>query len=112
MRQSIVDELVDDVAFSLGIGRHSLNIVAACKGLLSGSLRLRMADSGILDFSSSPGVLSVLHGHVRWMLTTKLQGALIPPTQGMVQADFGLTRWILVIEKEVLWFPVLRHGSC
>ncbi|KAJ4306620.1 endodeoxyribonuclease [Collariella sp. IMI 366227] len=34
--QNVVDDMVDNLAFTLGLGREDLNIVAAAKGLISG----------------------------------------------------------------------------
>ncbi|KAK7710772.1 endodeoxyribonuclease [Diaporthe eres] len=99
--QSNVDELVDDLAFTLGVGRNALHIVcilflnrrrfvtdndqvAASKGLLAGPLRLTMKDDTVVacSFDQDPG-------------------ETIPPINTVRKIDFGETRWILVIEKEV-----------
>ncbi|KAF4995184.1 hypothetical protein FGRMN_5322 [Fusarium graminum] len=43
-KQSQVDELVDDIAFNMGVSRGDLNIVAASKGVLAGPLTIRLND--------------------------------------------------------------------
>lgn len=48
-RQTQVDDLVDDIAFTLGIGRADLNIVAASKGVLAGPLTIHLTDGTSLD---------------------------------------------------------------
>ncbi|KAK1537881.1 type IIB DNA topoisomerase, partial [Colletotrichum paranaense] len=81
-RQSIVDNLVDDLAFTLGLGREDLGIVAASKGLVSGPIVLRSRTS-VVDASSSE------------------HGILIPSARTVSEIDFGPAQWVLVIEKEV-----------
>lgn len=58
--------------------------VAASKGLLAGPLRLTMKDDTVVacSFDQDPG-------------------ETIPPINTVRKIDFGETRWILVIEKEV-----------
>ncbi|KAH7191988.1 Spo11/DNA topoisomerase VI subunit A [Fusarium flagelliforme] len=51
-KQREVDDLVDDIAFNLGIGRADLNIVAASKGLLAGHLTIGLQDGSTLNPSS------------------------------------------------------------
>ncbi|KUI70123.1 Meiotic recombination protein rec12 [Cytospora mali] len=82
--QGNVDQLVDDLAFTLQVGRDALNIeVAASKGLIAGPIKLIMKNNSIiscfldLDDNSS-----------------------IPPVAMIREIDFGETRWILVVEKE------------
>ncbi|EXF81389.1 type IIB DNA topoisomerase [Colletotrichum fioriniae PJ7] len=88
-RQSIVDKLVDDLAFTLGLGREDLGIVAASKGLLSGPIILHSRTSEI-DASSSE------------------HGILIPSARSVSEIDFGPARWVLVIEKEGKGYPDLN----
>ncbi|KAI1813777.1 Spo11/DNA topoisomerase VI subunit A [Poronia punctata] len=80
--QRYVDNLVNDIAFSFGVGRDALNIVAASKGLLAGPISLKMGTGSILDCNSDGS-----------------QGTLLP--QGpIVDYNVGPTKWVLVIEKE------------
>ncbi|SPJ83893.1 related to meiotic recombination protein rec12 [Fusarium torulosum] len=48
-KQSQVDDLVDDIAFNMGVSRGDLNIVAASKGVLAGPLTIRLHDGSSLD---------------------------------------------------------------
>ncbi|KXH45687.1 type IIB DNA topoisomerase [Colletotrichum nymphaeae SA-01] len=88
-RQSIVDNLVDDLAFTLGLGREDLGIVAASKGLVSGPIIMRSRTSEI-DAASSE------------------HGALIPSARTISEIDFGPAQWVLVIEKEGKGYPDLN----
>ncbi|KAL1871083.1 endodeoxyribonuclease [Diaporthe australafricana] len=81
--QRNVDRLVDDLAFTLGVGRNALHIVAASKGLIAGSLSLIMKNNTIVSCSSD-------QDHCE----------SIPPISMIRQIDFGHIRWIMVIEKE------------
>ncbi|CAN8096251.1 unnamed protein product [Discula destructiva] len=80
--QTVVDRLVDDLACTLALSRNALNIVAASKGLMAGSLRLIMADGSIVSCASSHNTNS------------------IHPIGMIHKVDFANTKWILVIEKE------------
>ncbi|KAK1714542.1 Spo11/DNA topoisomerase VI subunit A [Colletotrichum acutatum] len=75
-RQSIVDNLVDDLAFTLSLGREDLGIVAASKGLVSGPIILRSRTSEV-DASSSE------------------HGVLIPSARIVSEIDFGPAQWVL-----------------
>ncbi|KAK1461760.1 type IIB DNA topoisomerase [Colletotrichum cuscutae] len=97
-RQSIVDKLVDDLAFTLGLGREDLGIVAASKGLVSGPIILRSRTSEV-DASSSEHVWSTKTRPQ--LLLIKIQGILIPSARTVSEIDFGPAHWVLVIEKEV-----------
>ncbi|KAK5656763.1 hypothetical protein OQA88_4311 [Cercophora sp. LCS_1] len=81
--QSIVDEMVDNLAFTLGVGREDLNIVATAKGLISGPIDLFMREGDMM----------------RCGLPSK-NGTLLPPIGSVEKVDFAETNWILVIEKE------------
>ncbi|PTD04665.1 Meiotic recombination protein rec12 [Fusarium culmorum] len=48
-KQREVDDLVDDIAFTLGISRGDLNIVAASKGVLAGPLTIDLHDGSTLN---------------------------------------------------------------
>ncbi|KAK8032145.1 meiotic recombination protein rec12 [Apiospora arundinis] len=71
--QNYVDRLVDDIAFTLGVGRHELNIVAASKGLVAGQ-----------SFTPENGEPIVV----------------VPPAEAVINFDLRSVGWILVIEKE------------
>ncbi|ORY72153.1 Spo11/DNA topoisomerase VI subunit A [Pseudomassariella vexata] len=72
--QAYVDQLVDDIAFTFGVGRDALNVRAASKGLVAG---------GNFD------IIGQDH-----------HGVPIPHTSSLDGVDFHSSRWILVIEKE------------
>ncbi|KAI1440201.1 DNA topoisomerase IV, alpha subunit [Annulohypoxylon stygium] len=80
--QQYVDNLVDDVAFTFGVGRDMLNIVAAYKGLVAGNIHIVLKRNSVLDCSSDTN------------------GILIPHAETIQQVDIFETRWVLVIEKE------------
>ncbi|WZH46032.1 Spo11/DNA topoisomerase VI subunit A [Fusarium acuminatum] len=58
-KQSQVDDLVDDIAFNMGVSRGNLNIVAASKGVLAGPLTIRLNDGSALGPCSGDMVLVV-----------------------------------------------------
>ncbi|KAI1494090.1 Spo11/DNA topoisomerase VI subunit A [Biscogniauxia mediterranea] len=80
--QAYVDTLVDDIAFTFGAGRDALNIVAACKGLLSGVMSISMKDGSVQDYSLDPN------------------GTLVPDARAVDNIDAPLVKWVLIIEKE------------
>ncbi|KAL2132113.1 hypothetical protein VTI74DRAFT_4202 [Chaetomium olivicolor] len=88
--QGVVDDMVDNLAFTLGIGREDLNIVAAAKGLISGPMDLMLRDGSIhsCDISGTTGML-------------------LPSVTSIEKINFRNTRWLLVIEKEAKGFPDL-----
>ncbi|KAH8841786.1 hypothetical protein MCOR07_002362 [Pyricularia oryzae] len=81
--QAVVDRLVDDVAFTLGVGRHSLNITAAGKGLIIGPISF------------------VLNGGARVCCdNVRTEGTIICSTEILGRFEFPSARWVLIIEKE------------
>ncbi|KAI1760196.1 DNA topoisomerase IV, alpha subunit [Hypoxylon sp. FL1150] len=80
--QQYVDRLVDDIAFTLGVGRDALNIAAASKGLIAGRAILTLSNNTTLDCSSNSSSIA------------------IPQPEGICSVDIGETKWIMVIEKE------------
>ncbi|TRX89439.1 hypothetical protein FHL15_009608 [Xylaria flabelliformis] len=50
--QQYVNELVDDIAFTFGLGRDALNIVAASKGLIAGAMSVTIGSSSVFDCNS------------------------------------------------------------
>ncbi|TDZ59888.1 Meiotic recombination protein rec12 [Colletotrichum trifolii] len=75
--QTVVDRLVDDLAYTLGLGRDFLNIVAASKGLVAGPVILLTRMSAAIDASTGDA------------------GVLIPQPRNIGQIDFGTTQWVL-----------------
>ncbi|EGZ75040.1 DNA topoisomerase IV, alpha subunit [Neurospora tetrasperma FGSC 2509] len=51
--QSVVDEMVDNLAFTLGVGRNDLNIVATAKGLVAGQVELIMRGGSKINCAES-----------------------------------------------------------
>nr|CAB88597.1 related to MEIOTIC RECOMBINATION PROTEIN REC12 [Neurospora crassa] len=51
--QSVVDDMVDNLAFTLGVGRNDLNIVATAKGLVAGQVELIMRGGSKIDCAES-----------------------------------------------------------
>ncbi|KAI0110527.1 DNA topoisomerase IV, alpha subunit [Hypoxylon sp. NC0597] len=80
--QQYVDNLVDDIAFTFGVGRDALNIVAAYKGLVAGGATIELKNGSTLDCHSDSN------------------GVLIPHAEVIRRVNIGEAKWILVIEKE------------
>ncbi|KAH6640993.1 Spo11/DNA topoisomerase VI subunit A [Chaetomium tenue] len=81
--QGAVDDMVDNIAFTLGVGREDLGIVAAAKGLISGPIDLILRDGSIHSCD-----------------VTGDTGTLLPSISSIQKINFRATRWVLVIEKE------------
>ncbi|KAJ2895873.1 uncharacterized protein MKZ38_006063 [Zalerion maritima] len=90
--QVIVDKLVDDLACTLGVERHFLNIVAAGKGLVTGPITLFAVDDTVKDCADPNGIL-------------------IPPMENISQIDFRHAKWVLVIEKEATFTTLAQFLS-
>ncbi|RSL62674.1 hypothetical protein CEP54_005601 [Fusarium duplospermum] len=88
-RQTQVDDLVDDIAFTLGIGRADLNIVAASKGALAGPLTIHLTDGSSLDPCSGD------------------LGVAIPAIQSVSAVHLHQVKWFLVVEKDAKGYPDL-----
>ncbi|KAF5571278.1 meiotic recombination SPO11 [Fusarium phyllophilum] len=84
-KQGQVDELVDDIAFNLGISRGDLNIIAASKGALAGPLLIRFRDGSTLNPCSGD------------------LGVAIPTVQSISSIDVQNIKWILVVEKDAVF---------
>ncbi|KAK4501379.1 hypothetical protein PRZ48_007188 [Zasmidium cellare] len=81
-KQAHVDRYVDDIAFTFGVTRSSLNVTAAAKGLLAGAISICRKDGSILD------------------ARTDREGILIPNVKDLLSVDMSSVQFILVIEKE------------
>ncbi|TLD25383.1 hypothetical protein PspLS_05403 [Pyricularia sp. CBS 133598] len=81
--QAVVDRLVDDVAFTLGVGRHSLNITAAGKGLVIGPISFVLNDGTFVSCDNM-----------------RTEGTIICSAEGLGQIELPSARWVLIIEKE------------
>ncbi|KAI3328527.1 Spo11/DNA topoisomerase VI subunit A [Ustulina deusta] len=81
--QRYVDELVDDIAFTFGLGRDALNIVATSKGLIAGAVSVTINNGSTLYCDPDDG-----------------QGVLLPDVRAISSVNLGSIKWLLVIEKE------------
>ncbi|KAM7204702.1 Spo11/DNA topoisomerase VI subunit A [Naviculisporaceae sp. PSN 640] len=81
--QVMVDDMVDNLAFTLGVGRDDLNIVATAKGLLAGPIDIKTRDGTVIDCG-----------------TSGCTGILLPWINSLAAVNFRSVRWLLVIEKE------------
>ncbi|OAA59218.1 meiosis-specific topoisomerase Spo11 [Niveomyces insectorum RCEF 264] len=90
--QRTVDNLVDDVAYTLGTGRDALNIVAASVGVVCGRLSLVMKDGS------------------RCCASSQEAGLAIPLLRDVVKIDLSQCHWILVIEKEATFRTLAASG--
>ncbi|KAF7868389.1 hypothetical protein EAF04_004921 [Stromatinia cepivora] len=81
-KQAIVDSFVDDIAYTLGLKRDAMNVVAAAKGLVAGSFAIRRRNKSVIDYS------------------TAADSQLVPWVREIEEIDLSQVKWILVIEKE------------
>ncbi|KAI1733510.1 Spo11/DNA topoisomerase VI subunit A [Xylaria scruposa] len=81
--QQYVNELVDDIAFTFGLGRDALNIVAASKGLIAGDMSVTIGSGSVFECSSDD-----------------CQGVLLPNARAITGFNLRSIKWLLVIEKE------------
>ncbi|KAI8623935.1 DNA topoisomerase IV, alpha subunit [Xylariaceae sp. FL1651] len=81
--QQYVDRLVNDIAFTFGLGRDALNIVATNKGLIAGTVKIDIKNGSSLHCSPDDN-----------------QGVLLPDVKAIASIDLRAAKWILVIEKE------------
>ncbi|EME81708.1 uncharacterized protein MYCFIDRAFT_138655, partial [Pseudocercospora fijiensis CIRAD86] len=99
--QKHVDRYVDDIAFTFGVPRSTLNVTAAAKGLFAGAFELCRRDGSVIDASEDQ------------------EGTLIPSLKDILSVSMSKVKWILVIEKEAtfrsiagseLWSTIIRQG--
>ncbi|QSZ31276.1 hypothetical protein DSL72_000839 [Monilinia vaccinii-corymbosi] len=81
-KQAIVDRFVDDIAYSIGLKRDALNVMAAVKGLVAGSFVIKRRNKSVMDYSSTA------------------DSQLVPWVKEIEDIDLLQVKWILVIEKE------------
>ncbi|KAK0720130.1 Spo11/DNA topoisomerase VI subunit A [Lasiosphaeris hirsuta] len=81
--QAVVDDIVDNLALTLGVGRGDLNIVAASKALISGDIEFMMRSGAVVHCGLS-----------------RDSGVLLPSINSLDKIDFRAAQWLLVIEKE------------
>lgn len=99
--QTHVDRYVDDIAFTFGISRLSLNVAAAAKGLVAGAFQICRRDGSVID------------------LATDKEGTLVPTLRDVLSISMTKVKWILVIEKEAtfrsiassdFWSAIVNEG--
>uniref|UniRef100_A0A0B7K5A4 DNA topoisomerase (ATP-hydrolyzing) n=1 Tax=Bionectria ochroleuca TaxID=29856 RepID=A0A0B7K5A4_BIOOC len=83
--QARVDELVDCLALTLGVGREDLNIVATSKGLVAGQATVHLKDGTSIDAS---------YNRI---------GSSIPLSTTIASVNTSNIKWILVIEKDAVF---------
>ncbi|KAK3951744.1 meiosis-specific topoisomerase, partial [Pseudoneurospora amorphoporcata] len=95
--QSVVDEMVDNLAFTLGVGRGDLNIVATAKGLIAGQVKLMMRGGICINCAESSD-----------------SGVLLPSISAVDRIDFQSVKWLLATFRTLsasLYHTVSRAGS-
>ncbi|KAL7945283.1 Spo11/DNA topoisomerase VI subunit A [Trichoderma barbatum] len=85
VKQRTVDELVDNLAFTLNVQRDDLNIVASSKGVFSGPLSIRLQDNTVVGPATGEA------------------GTALPPTGSIAAISCESIRWILVVEKDAIF---------
>ena len=81
-RQSHVDRYVDNIAYTFGVTRSALHVIAAAKGLIVGAVSFCRRDGSTVDVSSDR------------------EGLLMPNLKDILSVDISSVKWVLVIEKE------------
>jgi meiotic recombination protein SPO11 len=81
-RQSHVDRYVDNIAYTFGVTRSALHVIAAAKGLITGAVSFCRRDGSTVDASSDR------------------EGLLMPNLKDILSVNISSVKWILVIEKE------------
>ncbi|KAJ5229982.1 Winged helix-turn-helix transcription repressor DNA-binding [Penicillium chrysogenum] len=88
--QYIVDGIIDDLAYTIGVNRTALNVEAAAKGLVTGDFRLIRGSHILIDAQSAT------------------EDSLIPRIEDGDEIDISRVRWVLVIEKEAVFHRLAR----
>ncbi|KAK6431078.1 endodeoxyribonuclease [Oleoguttula sp. CCFEE 5521] len=81
-KQSTVDRYVDDIAYTFGVPRSSLNVTAVAKGLILGAATFIRQDGSSLCAAADA------------------EGILVPAMRDILSSSLSDVAWILVIEKE------------
>ncbi|CEN60175.1 hypothetical protein ASPCAL02616 [Aspergillus calidoustus] len=83
--QQVVDTLVDDLAYTIGVSRFDLNVEAAAKGLVTGFYQVTTTTGERIDAR---------------LLTND---CLIPRVQDISRLDISDVDWVLILEKEAVF---------
>ncbi|KAK3185636.1 endodeoxyribonuclease [Lecanicillium sp. MT-2017a] len=108
--QQNVDEIVDDVAFTLGIGRNDLNITASPKGLFVGHIELQFNDA-INTESMTQNIVEPLPAMNMSESGSSSQVATIPMVRSIAAVNISNAKWLLVVEKDAKGYPDLMTRS-
>ncbi|KAL3484579.1 Spo11/DNA topoisomerase VI subunit A [Aspergillus germanicus] len=90
--QQIVDTLVDDLAYTIGVSRFDLNVEAAAKGLVTGFYQVTTTTGERIDAR---------------LLTND---CLIPRVQDISRLDISDVDWVLILEKEAVFRRLTRSN--
>ena len=93
-RQSHVDRYVDNIAYTFGVTRSALHVVAAAKGLIVGAVSFCRRDGSTVDASSDR------------------EGLLMPNLKDILSVTIQSVKWILVIEKEATFRSIAASTFC
>ncbi|BAE61625.1 unnamed protein product [Aspergillus oryzae RIB40] len=85
--QRIVDTIVDDLAYTIGVDRSALNVEAAAKGLVAGYCSLLTKSGETMD------------------VQLPAKDCLVPSSQDDRELNISDASWVLIIEKEVQPLP-------
>ncbi|KAE8401127.1 Spo11/DNA topoisomerase VI subunit A [Aspergillus pseudonomiae] len=90
--QKVVDAIVDDLAYTIGVDRSALNIEAAAKGLVTGYCSLLTKYGETMD------------------LRLPDKDCLVPSSQDNGEIDISDASWVLIIEKEAIYRRLARSN--
>ncbi|KAE8351755.1 Spo11/DNA topoisomerase VI subunit A [Aspergillus coremiiformis] len=90
--QKVVDTIIDDLAYTIGVDRSALNVDAAAKGLVAGYYRLLRKSGEIMD-AQSPA-----------------KDSLVPSSHHVGDIDLSDASWVLIIEKEAVYRRLVRSN--
>ncbi|EPY53436.1 endonuclease Rec12 [Schizosaccharomyces cryophilus OY26] len=86
-RQAVVDELIEDIACTIGCPRSALNVEASGKGLVYGPLTINLQEGVKLE-TSKPTLISY----------------------HPISSIDSTAKWVLVIEKEAVFQTLVERG--
>jgi len=91
--QSVVDQLVDDISATFGMGRADMHVRASAKGLFCGAaLTIHLSSGEVISGNES-------------------ESALIPTAEQIVHLDVSDDlAWVLVVEKEAVFQTLVHQG--
>ena len=69
VKQAVIDRYIDDLAYTLEVSRHELNVVATAKGLINGCLGILKNDGQTVDCSADDDVEDCPSPHMPYKLT-------------------------------------------